>query len=68
VRSGIDCNISGAWITGGNTDNHVYMITGGTGHFAGAIGGGNYTFTLNNNVLLIHIDANIQIVGGGEGN
>jgi hypothetical protein len=64
VRSGIDCNISGTGITGGNTGNHVYMITGGTGRFAGASGGGNYTFTLNNNVVLIHINGNIQIVGG----
>lgn len=66
VRSGIDCNISGTGITGGNTGNHVYMITGGTGPFAGARGGGNYTFTLNNNVVLIHINGNIQI-GGGQG-
>jgi hypothetical protein len=40
------------------------MITGGTGRFAGASGGGNYTFTLNNDVVLIHINGNIQIVGG----
>jgi hypothetical protein len=66
VRSGIDCNISGTGITGGNTGNHVYMITGGTGRFAGASGGGNYTFTLNNNVVLIHINGNIQIAEGGE--
>jgi hypothetical protein len=64
VRSGIDCNISGPGITGGATGNHVYMITGGTGLFAGASGGGNFTFTINNNVVLIHIDGNIQIVGG----
>jgi hypothetical protein len=66
ARSGIDCNISGDGITGGNTGNHTYMITGGTGRFAGAIGGGNYTFTLNNSVLVIHIDGNIQIAEGGE--
>jgi hypothetical protein len=64
VRSGIDCLISGTGITNGATGNHVYMITGGTGRFAGASGGGNYTFTINNNVVLIHIDGNIQIVGG----
>ncbi len=66
VRSGMDCNISGDGIIGGNTGNHVYMITGGTGRFAGAIGGGNYTFTLNNGVVLFHIDGNIQIAEGGE--
>jgi hypothetical protein len=66
ARSGMDCDISGPGITDGNTGNHVYMITGGTGRFAGAIGGGNYTFTLNNGVLLIHIDGNIQIAEGGE--
>lgn len=63
ARSGMDCNISGPGIIGGNTGNHVYMITGGTGRFAGAIGGGNYVFTLNNGVLLIHIDGNIQAPG-----
>jgi hypothetical protein len=63
ARSGIDCDISGPGITGGNTGNHVYVITGGTGRFAGASGGGNYTFTLNNGVLLIHIDGNIQAPG-----
>jgi hypothetical protein len=66
ARSGMDCDISGPGITDGNTGNHIYMITGGTGRFAGAIGGGNYTFTLNNSVLLIHIDGNIQIAEGGE--
>jgi len=66
VRSGMDCDISGDGIIGGNTGNHVFVITGGTGRFAGAIGGGNYTFTLNNGVLLIHIDGNIQIAEGGE--
>jgi hypothetical protein len=64
VRSGIDCTISGTGITDGDTANHVYLITGGTGRFAGASGGGNFTFTINNNVVLIHIDGNIQIVGG----
>lgn len=63
VRSGVDCNISGSGIVGGNMGNHVYMINGGTGRFAGAIGGGNYTFTINNNVVLVHIDGNIQIAG-----
>ena len=66
ARSGIDCNISGPGISGGNTGNHTYLITGGTGRFAGAIGGGNYTFTLNNGVVLFHIDGNIQIAKGGE--
>jgi hypothetical protein len=63
ARSGMDCDISGPGIMGGNTGNHVYMITGGTGRFAGAMGGGNYTFVLNNGVLLIHIDGNIQAPG-----
>ena len=63
VRSGIDCDISGSGITGGNTGNHNYIITGGTGRFAGAIGGGNYTFSINNGVALIHIDGNIQAPG-----
>jgi hypothetical protein len=65
VRSGIDCLISGTAIINGATGNHVYLITGGTGRFAGASGGGNYTFTVNNNVILIHIDGNIQIAEGG---
>jgi hypothetical protein len=64
VRSGIVCTISGTGITNGATSNTVYMITGGTGHFAGASGGGNFTVTINNGVGLIHIDGNIQIVGG----
>jgi hypothetical protein len=68
VRSGIVCNISGTGITDGATGNTVYMITGGTGRFAGASGGGNFTVTVNNGVILIHIDGNIQIVGGGEEN
>lgn len=63
VRSGIDCDISGPGITGGNSGNHVYIITGGTGRFAKAIGGGNYTFSINNGVVLIHIDGNIQAPG-----
>ena len=63
VRSGVDCNISGDGITGGNSGNHVYIITGGTGRFAKAIGGGNYTFSINNGVVLIHIDGNIQAPG-----
>lgn len=63
VRSGVDCNISGSGITGGNMGNHVYMINGGTGRFAGATGGGNYTFSINNNVVLVHIDGNVQIAG-----
>jgi hypothetical protein len=66
VRSGIDCDISGPGIAGGNTGNHTYMITGGTGRFAGAMGGGNYTFTLNNGVLVIHIDGNIQAPGDSD--
>jgi hypothetical protein len=63
ARSGIDCDISGPGITRGNTGNHVYTITGGTGRFTGAIGGGNYTFSINNGVVLIHIDGNIQAPG-----
>jgi hypothetical protein len=63
VRSGIDCDISGPGIMGGNTGNHAYTITGGTGRFAGAIGGGNYTFSINNGVVLVHIDGNIQTAG-----
>lgn len=63
ARSGMDCDISGAGIKGGNTGNHVYIITGGTGRFAGANGGGNYTFSINDGVVLIHIDGNIQTVG-----
>jgi hypothetical protein len=64
VRSGIVCAISGTGITNGDTSNTVYMITGGTGRFAGASGGGNFTVTINNNIGLIHIDGNIQIAGG----
>jgi hypothetical protein len=60
ARSGVDCNISGPGITGGNTGNHIYTITGGTGRFDGAIGSGNYTFGLNSGVVLVHIDGNIQ--------
>lgn len=63
VRSGTDCDITGPGIVGGNTGNHVYMITGGTGRFRGAIGGGNYTFSINNAVVLFHINGNIQIPG-----
>ena len=63
VRSGTDCNISGPGVTGGNSGNHVYIITGGTGRFAGAMGSGNYTFGINNGVVLIHIDGNIQAPG-----
>jgi hypothetical protein len=66
ARQGTLCTISGDGITGGVTGSQVYAITGGTGRFAGAIGGGNYTFTLNNNVLLFHIDGNIKIAGDGE--
>jgi hypothetical protein len=68
VRSGIACTISGTGITDGATSNTVYMITGGTGRFAGASGGGNFTVTINNGMGLIHIDGNIQIVGGGQEN
>jgi hypothetical protein len=60
ARSGINCDVSGSGITGGNTGNHTYLITGGTGRFAAATGNGNYTFGLNNGVVLIHIDGNIQ--------
>jgi hypothetical protein len=63
ARQGIDCDLSGPGITGGNAGNHVYVITGGTGRFAGAMGTGNYTFGLNNGVDLIHIDGNIQAPG-----
>lgn len=63
VRSGTDCDISGPGLAGGNIGNHVYVITGGTGRFAKAIGGGNYTFSINNGVVLIHIDGNIQAAG-----
>jgi hypothetical protein len=63
ARSGIDCDISGPGITGGNTGNHTYIITGGTGRFAGASGGGNYVFTINNGVVQFHIDGNIQAPG-----
>jgi hypothetical protein len=66
ARSAMDCDIGGPGITEGITGNHIYMITGGMGRFAGAIGGGNYTFTLNNGVLLIHVDGNIQIAEGGK--
>ncbi len=68
ARSGIDCNISGPGIMGGNTGNHVYVITGGTGRFANATGGGNYTFSINNGVALIHIEGNIQALGDREQN
>jgi hypothetical protein len=60
ARQGTLCTISGDGITDGVTANHVYIITGGTGRFAGASGNGNYTFGLNNSVVLIHIDGNIQ--------
>jgi hypothetical protein len=63
VRSGIDCDISGPGIMGGNSGNHVYIITGGTGRFAGAIGGGNYIFAINNGTVVIHIDGNIRSTG-----
>jgi hypothetical protein len=66
ARSGMDCDISGPGLIGGNTGNHVYVITGGTGRFAGATGNGNYTFSVNNGVVLIHINGNIQIAGGGD--
>ena len=67
VRSGVDCDIAGPGLNGGNIGNHTYIITGGTGRFAGVIGGGNYTFSINNSLVLIHIDGNIQIAGGGGG-
>ena len=63
ARQGTLCTISGDGITAGVTGNQVYMITGGTGRFAGAIGGGNYTFSINNGVVLFHIDGNIQALG-----
>ena len=66
ARQGTLCTMSGDGITDGVTGNQVHMITGGTGRFAGAIGGGNYTFSINNGVVLFHIDGNIQTVGGGE--
>jgi hypothetical protein len=66
ARSGVDCNISGPGLTGGNIGNHVYVITGGTGRFAKATGGGNYTFSINNGVALIHIDGNIQAPGARD--
>ena len=68
VRSGIDCDISGPGLIGGNSGNHVYIITGGTGRFAGATGNGNYTFSVNNRVVLIHIDGNIQVPGDRDRN
>jgi hypothetical protein len=69
VRSGVDCVVIGPGLNGGNIGTHTYIITGGTGRFAGAVGGGNYTFSINNDVVLFHIDGNIQIAGGdgGEG-
>ncbi len=66
ARQGSLCTMSGAGITDGVTGNQVFMLTGGTGRFAGAVGGGNYTFTLNNNVLLFHIDGNIKTVEGAD--
>jgi hypothetical protein len=70
VRQGTDCDISGPGITGGATatGNHVYIITGGTGRFAKAIGSGNYTFSIDNGVVLIHIDGNIQAPGDRDQN
>jgi hypothetical protein len=68
ARSGVDCNISGPGLNGGNTGNHVFIITGGTGRFAGATGSGNYTFALNNGVVLIHIDGNIKTTAAGDPN
>jgi len=65
-RQGTLCTISGDGITDGVTANHVYMVTGGTGRFVGASGNGNYTFGLNNGVVLIHIDGNIQAPGDRE--
>jgi hypothetical protein len=61
ARSGLDCNISGSGLNGGNSGNHVYIITGGTGRFAGASGTGNYVFGMNNGIVLVHIDGNIEL-------
>jgi hypothetical protein len=63
ARQGTLCIISGDGITGGVTGSQVYAITGGTGRFAGAIGGGNYTFSINHGEVLFHIDGNIQAPG-----
>ena len=63
TRQGMLCTASGAGITNGVTGNQVYLISGGTGRFAGAIGGGNYTFAINNGTVLFHIDGNIQAPG-----
>ena len=63
VRSGMDCAISGMGLTNAATGNHTFIITGGTGRFAKAIGNGNYTFSINNGVVVIHIDGNIQAPG-----
>ena len=63
ARQGTLCTISGDGITDGVIGNEVYLITGGTGRFAGATGGGNYTFSINNGVVRFHIDGNIQAPG-----
>jgi len=63
ARQGTLCTFSGDGITDGVTGNQVYLITGGTGRFAGATGGGNYTFSINNGVVRFHIDGNIQAPG-----
>jgi hypothetical protein len=60
ARNGTLCTLSGDGITNGVTGNQVYLITGGTGRFTGATGGGNYTFSINNGVVLVHVDGNIQ--------
>ena len=65
-RSGLDCDISGAGLNRGNSGNHVYIITGGTGRFAGAAGGGNYIFAINEGKVFVHIDGSIQMVEGAE--
>jgi hypothetical protein len=62
-RSGIDCTVSGTGFTNAASGNHAYIISGGTGRFAGATGGGNYVFTINDGKVTIHIDGNIQAPG-----
>ena len=66
ARSGVDCNITGSGLTRAASGNHAYLITGGTGRFAGAAGGGNYIFTINDGKVLIHIDGNIQIAESAD--